>query len=367
MQIAPKLNLKPSFVGQSFVNNGFNSVPSSARPSQSSASASDNSFSLDTVAQMNISDVSSDVFNRYFVKQLRRSERLAERRKLKKSFEKKLRKLGFIEEADKLKKCCANFSALVCGNGHSFRPIVDYRCHLPFCPDCWELKSHRELSRTLPKFLQAIKDNPSLILAFATLTLRSDKKRGLRGGCKQLKADFRALRKRDVWENCVGGYGRIENTNSKQFGWHPHLHSLLLLKDYIPQKELSSAWRGVTGDSMVVDIRTVKGVADGLVECIKYPFKPGDLRKLGKAEIVEMLNLKGEKLGLSFGILFGLEACDDIEETLESDYADFVEETKVLEIGAACPICQSRLDLIDFSADGYASFLASVRLAVRKE
>jgi hypothetical protein len=111
----------------------------------------------------------------------------------------------------------------------------------------------------------------------------------------------------------------------------------------------------------------VRDVAAGLVECIKYPFKPTDLRKLGKAEILEMLNLKGERLGLSFGILFGLEAEDDIEEILENDYADFVEETKVLEIGNACPICQSRLDLIDFSADGYAGFLASVPLAVKRE
>jgi hypothetical protein len=361
-----KFNLKPSIGEPSFIN-GFNSVPASARQSQSSASASDNSFSVHTVAQMNISDVAPDVVNRYLLKLLGRSERLAERRKVKKKFEKKLRRFGLIEEADKLKKCCANFSALVCGNGHSFRPIVDYRCHLPFCPDCWELKSRRELSRNLPKFLQAIKDNPSLILAFATLTLRSDKKRGLRGGCKQLKADSRALRRQKVWQNCVGGYGRIENTHSKQFGWHPHLHSLLLLKDYIPQKELSAAWRGVTGDSMIVDIRTVHDIASGLVECIKYPFKPTDLKRLGKAEIVEMLNLKGEKLGVSFGVLFGIETDDDIEETLESDYADFVEETKVLEIGAACPICQSRLDLIDFSADGYVSFLASVPLTVKKE
>jgi hypothetical protein len=134
----------------------------------------------------------------------------------------------------------------------------------------------------------------------------------------------------------------------------------LLLKDYIPQKLLSDAWHGITKDSMVVDIRQVHEIAAGLVECIKYPFKPSDLRKLGKAEILEMLDLKGERLGLSFGILFGLEVDDDIEEILESDYADFVEETKVLEIGDACPICQSKLDLIDFSADGYVSFLGSI-------
>jgi hypothetical protein len=351
---------KPLESENPFVSYGFNSAVASIESKPEATAARRDSFSLDTVAQMNISDVSAEVLSKYISKQLRRSERLLERQKTKQIFERKLRRFGFIEEADKLKKCCSNFSALVCENGHSFRPIVDYRCHLPFCADCWELKSRRELSRTLPKILQAIKDDESLILAFCTLTLRSDKKRGLKGGCKQVKGDFRDLRRQKVWKNCVGGYGRIENTNSKKFGWHPHLHNLLLLKNYIPQKELSKAWHGITKDSMVVDIRTVKDVAAGLVECIKYPFKPADLRRLGKSEIVEMLNLKGERLGLPFGVLFGIETDDDIEATLENDYADFVEETKVLEIGDACPICQTKLDLIDFSADGYASFLGSI-------
>ncbi len=73
-----------------------------------------------------------------------------------------------------------------------------------------------------------------------------------------------------------------------------------------------------------------------------------------------MLDLKRERLGLSFGISFGLEADDDIETTLENEYSEFIDEAKNLEIGDSCPICQSKLDLIDFSADGYASFLGSV-------
>jgi hypothetical protein len=89
------------------------------------------------------------------------------------------------------------------------------------------------------------------------------------------------------------------------------------------------------------------------------------LRDLGRGEIQEMLDLKGERLGVSFGVLFGIETDDDIETSLENDYADFVEDTKVLEIGDACPICQSRLDLVDFSADGYARFLGSVPVPVK--
>jgi hypothetical protein len=324
---------------------------------------STDSFSLDTVAQMRISDVESGIFVRYVGKQLRQSERLSDRNKCKKGFEKKLRKFGYHEEADRLKRCSANYTSLVCDNGHSFRPIVDYRCHLPFCPDCWETKAIREMGRSLPRFLQALKNDPSLIIALFTPTIKSDNARGLRSGSREIKCEFKKLRERDVWKNCVGGFGRIENTYSRKFGWHPHLHALILLKDYIPQKRLSDAWKSITkGNSMVVDIREVKDVAKGLVETIKYPFKPADLSKLGQEQIQEMLNLKGERLGVSFGVLFGLEIEEEIEQQMLGEYSEFIEETRKLEIGDSCPICHSRLDLVDFSRDGYMQFLGSVPL-----
>jgi hypothetical protein len=334
---------------------GLNLKPKLAR----SASLS---FSVHTVSQMNIGDVSNEVFTRYLTQQLRTSERLTERLEMKRLLIKRLLKFGFKDEADKLKRCSANVKSLVCGSGHSFRTIVDYRCHLPFCPDCANLKSRKRLAAILPKFLQALRDDPSLIIAFSTLTLRSDKaeNRSLRDGCKELKSSFRKLRKRDIWSPCVGGFGAIENTYSEENGWHPHSHNVLLLKNYIPQKGLSDAMYDITGDSKIVDIRTVHNLASGLVECIKYPFKPADIHRLGKAEIQEMLDLKGERLCVPFGILHGIEVDDDIEDDLKNDYSEFMQDTKTLEIGDACPVCNSRLDLIDFSADSYAGFLASV-------
>jgi hypothetical protein len=267
-----------------------------------------------------------------------------------------------------MKKCSANVKSLVCADGHSFRTIVDYRCRLPFCPDCCRVKANRELARILPKIHQALRDDPSLIVAFNTLTLRSDsntKKRNLKAGCDEIKSSFKALRRRDIWENCVGGVGRIENTASKKFGWHPHLHSILLLKNYIPQKLLSDAWHSITNDSMVVDIRSVHNIASGLVETIKYPFKPSDILKLNKSQIKEMIDLKGEKLGVSFGVLHGIEVDDDILDDLKDEYSEFNEETKTLEIGDACPICGSRLDLIDFTAKDYARFISFVSVKMK--
>jgi hypothetical protein len=353
---------------QPTVANGFNSS-SLPKPSTSKVKFQrqndDASFSLDTITQIDISQIEVSVFNRYLLKQLRRSSRLLDRLEMKQKFEKKLRKFGFIKEAKRLKRCRANIVATVCENGHLFRPIPDFQCYLPFCPDCCERKSILELRKKLPKVFQALKNDPSLVLALNTLTIKSDNERTLVKGCQKLKEDFKDLRRQIVWKNCVGGFGRIENTFKKNVGWHPHLHSILLLKDYIPQKALSDAWNGVTKDSKIVDIRTVHDVAKGLIECIKYPFKPSDLKKLGKPQIKEMLNAKGEKLGVSFGVLFGIKVDNDLDTETNTEYAEFIEATKVLEIGDACPICGSRLDLINFTAKGYAEFLGAIKVTAR--
>ncbi len=339
---------------------GFPASAGSLRHRSPGASAPVLSFSLDTVSQSDISGVSFEVFEEYVSKQLRASEALIDRLEMKSLIITQLLKFGFTDEADKLKRCSENVKSLVCGERHTFRTIVDYRCRLPFCPDCCRVKANAQLARTLPKIHQAMKDDPSLITAFNTITLRSDKKRNLKAGCKEIKSVFRKLRKRKVWKDCVGGFGKIENTYSKKHGNHPHLHSILLLKNYIPQKSLSDALFDITGDSKIVDIRSVHHIASGLVECIKYPFKPSDILKLGKSQIKEMIDLKGERLSVSFGVLFGIEVDDDILDDLKDEYSQFNEETKTLEIGDSCPICGSRLDLIDFTAKDYARFIANV-------
>jgi hypothetical protein len=309
--------------------------------------------------QLNISTPRRDAVTKYLTAQLRESEKLKSRKESKRLFEIKLREFGFDKEADLLKRCCENYKVLVCDNGHSFQPVPDFRCGLPFCPDCWIAKSERELRRNLPKLLQALKGNPKLMVMSATLTEKSDAERDLKAGCKKVKVDLKTLRRRDIFDNCVGGFGRIENTKTDK-GWHPHLHATLLLKKPIPQDQLSKEWLDVTGDSKVVDIRKVSDLTESLLRTLTYPFKPADMKKLGKQEIEEMLAMKGERLGVSFGVLFGLETDAGITEQSQDAYGEFIAETKRLRVGDPCPICDSKLDLVDFSADGYADYLRSV-------
>ncbi len=366
--VAQVKSQRSSQVGKSthLINGSNSSLPEPSTPKVKFQRQNDaDSFSLDTIPQMNISNAELEVCERYLLNQLRHSAQLLEREKCKLLLEKKLRKFGFIEQADRLKRCCADFTALVCENGHSFRARPYFICKLPFCPNCWVIKSRQALRQTLPKILQALKDDSSLIVAFNTLTIKSDNERSYLNGCRKIKADFKKLRRQDIWKNCVGGVGQVENTFSKRYRWHPHCHSILLLKNYIPQKALSDSWNDVTGDSMIVDIRTVDDLAKGLIEVIKYPLKPADLNKLGKREIKEMLAAKGQRLRFPFGVLFGLEVDDDLDEETTAEYAAFIEETKSLEIGDPCPICQTKLDLIDFTAEGYAKFLGVIRVTAR--
>jgi len=315
------------------------------------------SFSLDKVAQINIADVSTPVFVEYVARQLKTSNNWSERREVKRALVIQLRKFGYVAVAEKLARCHAYVDVKLCETNHAFDVKVDYRCYLSFCPDCAREKSSRELARILPKFLQALRDDPRLIVALFTTTILSNKERSLRDGCKEVKSVFRKLRRQKLFKDCAGGVGRVENTYSKRWGWHPHSHSVLLLKNYIPQSALSDALEEITnGESKICDIRRVSDVADGLIECIKYPFKPADISKMGRKELGEILALKGERLGVTFGVLHGIEV---EEET--SDFQNFVEQTKELKHNDLCPICRTRIFLFrGVPRERYEEIAASV-------
>jgi hypothetical protein len=80
-----------------------------------------------------------------------------------------------------------------------------------------------------------------------------------------------------------------ENTYNEKTGeWHPHVHMLVLLNDWIDQ-EAFETWHEITGDSYIVDVRKVKkskelGYAKAAAEVCKYALKFSDLtvEKLGK-------------------------------------------------------------------------------------
>jgi plasmid rolling circle replication initiator protein Rep len=305
------------------------------------------SYSLDTVAQVSRNDYGNtdaedaqlQVFERYTAKLYKDKEKSLEREKIKVKWTQKLERFGMPEHAERLRRCHADFaSVLICGSGHKFKAIPAFRCYLPFCPDCVSEKAYRNIRAQLPKCLHLAEQHPELIIVLMTLTERSIRERSLRDGFKAMKASFRKLRTyptyKHISDKLVGGVSACESTYNKKHRWHPHTHCLAFLNDYIPQKELSDAMAKIS-DSPIVDIRRTSGdLSKDVLECIKYPYKLADIDKLGKREILEILELKGSRLSVPFGKLHGLKA-----PPMHDAYSEFMEATQDLRGGDPCPVC----------------------------
>lgn len=107
-----------------------------------------------------------------------------------------------------------------------------------------------------------------------TLSLKSCGK-GLASQLDRLTLCFRRLRQRVLWRERVdGGLAGFEVTwNAETRQWHPHLHAIVHGR-WIGQADLSAAWRDVTGDSYIVDIRLIRHVDRVASYVAKYATKP---------------------------------------------------------------------------------------------
>lgn len=111
-----------------------------------------------------------------------------------------------------------------------------------------------------------------------TLTWRHTKE-PLADQIAKLKAHFRTLRQRKLWKNTItGGVAVIEIARNYQTGtWHPHFHMICRGK-FIPQRQLSMAWVGITRGSKIVDVRPIKDKAGAAEYVSKYVTKAIDER-----------------------------------------------------------------------------------------
>ena len=123
-----------------------------------------------------------------------------------------------------------------------------------------------------------------------------------------------------------------ENTYNEQTGeWHPHVHMLVLLNDWIDQEALGETWHEITGDSYIVDVRKVKkskelGYAKAAAEVCKYALKFSDLTVEKTWEAFK--TLKGKNLSGSFGSLRGVKIpknlADDMPEDQDLPYLEML-------------------------------------------
>lgn len=89
-----------------------------------------------------------------------------------------------------------------------------------------------------------------------------------------LYKNFRTFRHRARIRKCMtGGIYFLELTyNERTLRWHPHLH-VIFEGGYLPHAVAKEAWHEVTGDSWIVDIRSMNGATGAAGYVTKYATK----------------------------------------------------------------------------------------------
>ena len=169
-------------------------------------------------------------------------------------------------------------------------------CKDRFCIPCGRLRA-RVICQNIKELI------PSDGVRFITLTLSSSAYT-LPEQLHRITKSFALLRRTRLWRSTTtGGAGFIEVKRSPSSPcWNVHLHVLAIGK-YIPQKDLSDAWKAVTGDSYVVDIRLVRNLDASLHYVTKYVTKPIDasLMKDDSSLVAVIRSLATKRLLLPFG------------------------------------------------------------------
>jgi hypothetical protein len=124
----------------------------------------------------------------------------------------------------------------------------------------------------------------------------------------------------------AGAIGSFEVTH-KGKGWHPHVHMVVLLEDWIDQPALSREWHEITGDSFIVGINCLdpsKPPAKAFAEVCKYALKFSEMSEADTWHC--FMTLRGARLAFSLGVFRGVVVPEDLrDEPLEGlPYFDFL-------------------------------------------
>lgn len=202
------------------------------------------------------------------------------------------------------------------------------------CPFCAAQRASRMNTLNRPKVEQIIADNRSLKPVVLTLTVEngpnlSERQKHLMGNVKRLiqrRRDFLARGGRTEFAKIAGAIYSYEVTNNGN-GWHPHVHMICLLNDWIDQKALSAEWHALTGDSYIVDIRRIKPkdlsapdtltISNAMMEVLKYAVKFQDMSLEDNWHAY--LTLRRKRLIGSFGVLHGVKHPDSLTDELLDD------------------------------------------------
>lgn len=220
---------------------------------------------------------------------------------------------------------CANWLLF-----HHYVTIAEVRlakvhtCQLHLlCPFCARARAMKTLGAYLERFQVIQAGQPPLRLAMLTLTVKNGDdlaerfehlRRSWKIYCDRRRDALKKQRGFNELSKVEGAIFSYEFTKGKD-GWHPHIHAVVVLRDWIDQAKLADEWEGITGDSRIVDIRRIKGdPVEGFAEVCKYALKFADLDSADTYHAFQVL--KGRRLQGSFGSFRGVvvpeKATDDL-------------------------------------------------------
>lgn len=202
------------------------------------------------------------------------------------------------------------------------------------CPFCARRRAAKMVEKNLPKIETALASQKALKPVMITFTVKNgdnlrERFNHIRKAVGRLMEKRRNCYKGQKWTEfakVAGGIASYEFTKYEDKGWHPHVHMICLLTDWIDQKALSEEWHDITGDSFIVDIRRIKprdggaggvDIASGLLEVCKYALKFQDLTLPDTWHAFETLRTR--RLVQGFGCLHGIEVPDKLlDDPLEA-------------------------------------------------
>ncbi|WP_333615128.1 protein rep [Psychrobacter sp.] len=259
--------------------------------------------------------------------------------------------IRFSHYADKLASC-ANFLLFrhyYTLDKYKLAGLRTCKKHM-LCPFCSAIRASKQATAYHEKMLVILKENPNLKPVFMTLTVKNGD--DLKERFNHLKNSFKTLQTaRRKWLKRGNGHNELckahgivfayEITN-KGKGWHPHLHMVMLVDDWIDVDKLSDEWKAITGDSHVVDVRRVRPTkidvdtaqgkeqkedySDGFMEVFKYAMKFTELTHYQIWIAHETLSPTGRltRLQGSIGLFRGVQVPDAMTDDLITDNAPFM-------------------------------------------
>ncbi len=156
-------------------------------------------------------------------------------------------------------------------------------CRLRWCPVCAEARSNT-IAHSCCEFF-----SKQSAVRFLTLTQKHTDL-SLDEQITRIKKSFAQLRRCAGWRKYVTGCVWFLQVKPSCGGkwWHVHLH-MLLTGSYIPQKWLSEKWLKVTGDSKIVDIRSVCNLDSALSDVVRYAGRPANLLDVSEKYRMELV------------------------------------------------------------------------------